>query len=237
VEALIERGHLDLVRREAAAGDFMCVEALGRLHLSRDEFDAALAVYIPYAQTGWRVGVERAADILVAQGAVDAAIALVRRLVEAGDYGCVGRLAELLASHDRIEEGFALLGQSRPRELVKVTAGKGRDEEILAMLRPLLPGSQGLQTVVAELLERMGRVDEAVELLLSGLNDRGTYYVNHADQIADILARHDPGTVGRVRRRRRRVRQTARGAAVGGAGRHRPGSGSARPLRRATSPQ
>ena len=57
VEALIERGRLDLLRREAAAGDFACAEALAKLHLAQDEPDAALALYQPYADTGWPVAV------------------------------------------------------------------------------------------------------------------------------------------------------------------------------------
>lgn len=192
VEALIERDRLDLLRREAAAGDFACADALGRRHLSQGEPDAALAVYRPFADSGWSVAVTRVADILAAQGMVDAAIAALRHLVGDNDFHVVQRLAELLVGQDRIDEAITLLASSRPATLVELTAGRDRDQEILAILHPrLTPSTHGLQRVVAKLLERMGRADEAVELLLSGLRHDETYHVNHAEQIADILARHD----------------------------------------------
>jgi tetratricopeptide (TPR) repeat protein len=196
--ALVEQGHVDVLQREAGAGDFSCADALGRLLRSRGELAAALDVYRPYAEAGWWVAVECSAAILEEQGSLDAAIGLVRPLAEAGDRLAVCRLAELLARQGRIDEVFALLvpclasGYGAAR-LVELTAGRSRDGEVLAVLRPLVtPDSLGFQSVLAELLERMGRVDEAVTLLLTALRGGRSYYVNHAKQIADILARHDP---------------------------------------------
>jgi thioredoxin-like negative regulator of GroEL len=45
---------------------------------------------------------------------------------------------------------------------------------------------------LATVLERQGRVNEAQSVLLSSLRGGYSYYVNHAEQLADILARHNP---------------------------------------------
>jgi tetratricopeptide (TPR) repeat protein len=196
--ALVEHGHLELVRREAERGDFHCADALGRLLAARGEGDAAVAAYRPFAGTGWWVAVERIVGILTEQETVDAAIALVRPLAEAGERRAVVRLATLLAAQGRIDEVFRVLRPGLADSylagaLVELTSGRGRDDEVAASLRPFADaGRKAFEGLLATVLDRQGRVDEAVGLLLASLRGGSSYYVNHAEQLADILARHDP---------------------------------------------
>ncbi|MET7398029.1 hypothetical protein ABZS66_31515 [Dactylosporangium sp. NPDC005572] len=196
--ALVGHGHIELVRQEAERGDFHCADALGRLLWARGHGDAAVEAYRPFAGTSWWVAVERIADILAERGTVDAAIELVRPLADAGERLAVVRLAELLAGQGRIDEMFTVL---RPGladwylagALVELTAGLGRDDEVAELLRPFADaGDQQFEGFLATVLERQGRANEAVTLLLSSLRGGYAYYVNHAEQVADILARHDP---------------------------------------------
>ncbi|AGZ42760.1 hypothetical protein AFR_22450 [Actinoplanes friuliensis DSM 7358] len=179
--ALVENGYLELARQEARRGDFDCADALARACP-----EEAVELYRPFAAAGVWMAVHRLTGVLPAEEA----IALVRPQAEAGERLFVVRLAELLAEQGRIDEAISVL---RPglddwylaRALVELTAGRDRDDEVLNLLLHH-------ESLRATVLERQGRPDEAVALLTSKLRGPDSYDVGHAQQIARILAWHDP---------------------------------------------
>lgn len=207
--ALVEYGHVQTARLHAEGGDWHCARALTQALVTRDEADAAVAVLRPFVDHGHWKAVESLADILDKHGRPDEAIALVRRhLTAGGPYGAT-TLAELLARRGRIDEVIELLGPHvgdfRYAEvLVTLTAGTGHDDEIASLLRDRIDAEQhqaghwphlpcGTDMVLAVVLERQGRVDDAVALLQARIRS-GEPLANHVDQLADILARHDRET-------------------------------------------
>ncbi|MEU4692358.1 hypothetical protein [Actinoplanes sp. NPDC023714] len=111
-----------------------------------------------------------------------------------GGHQAALRLASRLAREGSIGEVLSLLGPhvadfAHARALVDLTAGAGRDDEVVALLRarkddswPHIPGDTEL--LLADVLERQGRIDEAMALLDGARRD-------HADRLARILARAD----------------------------------------------
>ncbi|OPC76583.1 hypothetical protein B4N89_46400 [Embleya scabrispora] len=199
VSALVECGHLDEVRRQARRGDWCCAREWASVLAARGERDAALGVLAPFADTGWWVAVEAVAEHLVGWGRTAEAIALVRPAAERGERSAIARLAGLLAGEGRIDEVIAVLAPHttdtfRARELVDLTAGCGRDDTVLALLPtvPAEPPFGELPAVVglpAEVLERQGRVDEALALLATRVHHPNGS-VNVVQQYAETLARH-----------------------------------------------
>lgn len=201
VSTMIEHGHLDEVRSQAQLGDWYCALGLAQLLAGRGERDGVLEVIAPFVEIGWWEAVGAAAGIVDNWGCHDEAIALVRPAAEAGDLSAIDRLATLLAGLGRIDEVITLL---RPhagnklcrRALVNLTAGSGRDDTVMALL-PTIPAEPRFgedPTVVglpAAVLERQGRVDEALALLDTRIHHPNGTSVNVIEQYADILARHD----------------------------------------------
>ncbi|MFD7403635.1 tetratricopeptide repeat protein [Streptomyces sp. NPDC059866] len=196
VSLLVEHGHLDVVR-ERAGFDWYCARALaGEVPL-----EDALVLLRPYADSGWWAAADAVSELLEACGRTDEAVALVRPHAEGGERLAVRRLAELLARQGRTGEVIALLGPGiedwyLADALVELTEGCGRDDEVLALMPD--PGREcrgrchddaGDAGRRAKLLERMGRVDEAVELLHGFVLRDNVRYVNVAEQLADLLAR------------------------------------------------
>lgn len=187
--ALIEHGHGEEVRRHADAGDWSCARVLAEALVARGEPDAAIEVLRPFADAGRWAAVDALASVLDARDRTEEALALVRRHAAAGGRHTGPRLAELLARLGRTGEIVAMLGPYAndpyyARALVRLTAGGGHDDELVALLRAQL-GATGwvpphAESLLATVLERQGRVDEAVALL--GADDVG--------QLAGILARH-----------------------------------------------
>ncbi|MYS80285.1 hypothetical protein GTZ85_08655 [Streptomyces sp. SID5474] len=199
VSALVECGHLDELRFQARGGDWCCVREWASLLAARDERDAALGVLAPFADTGWWEAVRTVAEHLVGWGRTAEAIALVRPAAERGEGSAIERLAVLLAGEGRIDEVIAVLAPHaadmfRARELVDLTAGRGRDDTVLRLLPavPAEPAFGEFPAVVglpAEVLERQGRVDEALALLATRVHHPNGS-VNVVEQYADTLARH-----------------------------------------------
>ncbi|WP_424643038.1 hypothetical protein [Embleya sp. AB8] len=199
VSALVECDHLDELRFQARGGDWCCAREWASLLAARGEWDAALGVLAPFADTGWWEAVRTVAEHLVGWGRGAEAIALVRPAAERGEGFAIERLAVLLAGEDRIDDVIALLAphtadMSRARELVDLTAGRGRDDKVLGLL-PAVPAEPpfgefpGVVGLPAEVLERQGRVDEALALLATRVHHPNGS-VNVVEQYADTLARH-----------------------------------------------
>ena len=200
-DRLAERGGFDELRRLAERGDWCCADRLARALFERDEPEAAMRVLRPFVDTGWWQAVRVLVDFHDGRGDTDAAIALVRAALDKGSPHGIERLATLLAKRGRVDEAVALL---RPHAgddqilgtLVALTEGHGYDDELTALVSERIKADSHGQFwnaagVLATLLERQGRVDEALEVLT------GSAFV---EQVADMLAR-----LGRERRLRELV--------------------------------
>jgi tetratricopeptide (TPR) repeat protein len=200
VRLLVECGRLDVLRSEAGEGDWRCGEALGEELVRRGEVDAALEVYRAFVRPDrWNGAADKVIAILEFSGGVEEAVAFMRPYAEAGDRHAVHCLASLLGRHGRVDEMFALL---RPRlgdwwmaqALVEATAGQGRDEDVIAELELLVAAAErhpdkwraepsNAAELLATVLDRQGRLDEAIALLR---RVRRTS-VNQLEQLADLL--------------------------------------------------
>ncbi|RKS05049.1 tetratricopeptide repeat protein [Nocardiopsis sp. Huas11] len=194
---LIERGHLDEVRRQAARGQWFCAVEWARTLGGRGDGDAALEVLRPFTDTGWWEAARTAADLAQQWGRESEALALVAPFAREGDPVALGYTARLLARQGRGDEGFAMLrphaGDPRlARALVEVAAGLGRDDEVAALLEAALtrPDAPGDPAPLAAVYERQGRIDAAEALLRS----TRTGVVSDVDALVDLLfrqGRHD----------------------------------------------
>lgn len=204
VSLLIEHGHADEVRRLAGAGDWYCARAWSTALIEQGQRDAALDVLGPFADTGWWCANQVVADLLESWGLVDEALARCQLNVEAGDRLAVVHTAKMLARHGRADDGFELLlphiADWYPlRALVAVGDGLGRDEELIELLRPRVRQNPGMWShdaataveLLATVLERAGRVDEAVAALRTSIGANSSIHINTFEQVADILVRHD----------------------------------------------
>ncbi|WP_327002994.1 tetratricopeptide repeat protein [Dactylosporangium sp. NBC_01737] len=195
VTLLVACGHLDAVRRHASRGDWHCTHALARLRAADGDADAAVALLTPFAATGWWRAVQALTDLLTECGRTGEAVAVLRPLADAGDRLALDRLATLLAGQGLVDEAVTLL---RPhtgdwllaKALVRLTDGRGRDDEVIAILRTLLDTEDRRAvdrwftvSALATVLERRGRVDEAIAVLRDGAP--GT-----VQQLTDVLGRH-----------------------------------------------
>ncbi|MFC8719026.1 hypothetical protein [Kitasatospora sp. NPDC057198] len=113
--------------------------------------------------------------------------------------------AAVLARAGRVDEAIEVLvphlrdGRT-PAALVAVTAGRGCDERVLELLAPIAeefrqnpPCGCGPWQVLSEqagVLERCGRVDEAVDLLAADVAARRYGPQNNVEHYARLLARH-----------------------------------------------
>lgn len=185
---MIQHGHIEVVRRLAEAGDGFCAVVLAYEYAAAGDPEAASAMLEPFVVDGWWGAIQTAACVLSDAGRGDEAVALCLPSVENGGYRTITFVAELLLRHGRGDEAFALM-QARIADefylnkLVEVSAGLGRDEEVLAMLDEW--AGRGCRTgrpvaLMATVLERQGRVDEAVDLLQDA---------NIVRQLAGVLAR------------------------------------------------
>ncbi|MGW2787768.1 tetratricopeptide repeat protein [Streptomyces populi] len=207
VAVLLEHGHVDLLIEAAESihtggpGAWNCAKGAAGELSRRGEREAAWQIVAPYARPRHWAAVETAAELLESWGRAEEALALVRtqvgedRLaapVEARLLVAVGRTQEavdLLRPH--LEDWYYLQG------LVDATEGAGCDEHVVGLTAPLV--EQELQTgrpllatvMLARVLERQGRLDEAVQALQRHLDTGDSISVNIVEALAQLLARHD----------------------------------------------
>ncbi|GAA1530212.1 hypothetical protein GCM10009827_054580 [Dactylosporangium maewongense] len=204
VRLLAEHGHLDLLRREADDGDYECAEMLARLLRARGEPPAAaLTLLRPFVGTDWAARVvDDYAGYLAESGDVDAAMVMLRPYADEGHPEAVERLGTLLIQRGRADDVLALLRQGLDDYMypidvpVELTRGLGRDDEVIELLRSRIDaGRLGLESLLASVLERGGRLEEAIAALSDGLRREGPYNIADAEHLADLLARHDPAAL------------------------------------------
>ncbi|WP_433061846.1 hypothetical protein [Dactylosporangium sp. CS-033363] len=189
---LAAHDRLDVLRAEAARGDWSCGVALGEELIRRGELHNALRVYRTFLEPArWGGAAERAIEVLEEVHGVERALEFVRPYADAGDRNAIRRLALVLGRQGRIDEVFALL---RPHltdwwlaeALVEATAGHGRDEEVIAALAPLAdPEPWNVRLLLATVLERGARRGEAIDLLRGGAFGS----TNEAERLAELLRR------------------------------------------------
>lgn len=199
-DRLAGRGHLDELRRLAERGDWCCADRLARALFERHEPEAGVRVLQPFVDTGWWQAVRVLVDFHDGRGETDAAIALVRAALDKGSPHGIERLATLLAKRGRVDEAVTLLrpyaGDDQVLDaLVGLTEGHGYDDELTALVREQLEAEThercwNAVIVLARLLERQGRVDEALEVLTGSAFGEHGVSVDAVEQLADILARH-----------------------------------------------
>ncbi|MFJ2664140.1 tetratricopeptide repeat protein [Nocardia fluminea] len=200
VSLLIELGHLEEVTRRADRGDWFCAHGLATKRQLDGHHDVALEVLWPFAQTGWWIAIKAVATIMADCGRTDEAVTLCRPAVASGDRDAIEYSARLLAHGGRAGEAFDLLRPSvddwfHARALVEVSVELGREGEVTQLLleaieRPRWPGAGADEIVLhlellATVLERQGRVDEAVALLNQNL-----FSSNIIEHLAATLIRH-----------------------------------------------
>ncbi|MFG2330990.1 tetratricopeptide repeat protein [Streptomyces sp. NPDC048604] len=210
VDLLLEHGHLDLVIRAAEErGEWFCAEGAAEELCRSGEFARALEVMEPFVATGWRTALWAKADILLRAGRSDEALDLVRPDEEGRASQIVCRdFAELLAKAGRVDEAIDLLvphiGESWLWSvLVEITEGRDRDERVLELIAPHAEpvrgardvgwwdcSRSGAQELQAKVLERGGRVDEAIRILGEDMAEDRYLTQNILTAYAELLARH-----------------------------------------------
>lgn len=208
VNGILERGGLEqLVEAARERGDWFCAEGAVRALCVAGEFERAWGVIEPFVDTGWQPAVRVGADVLVRWGRTGQALGL------ADPRGRNGKVreawpdyAEVLVGADRVDEAIDVLvphlcdGRVL-RSLVSVTEGQGRDARVLELLaqtarelrdcRTPCGGGDVWEVLHAQALvmERLGRVDEAITLL-GGDMDAQRLPQNTVEFYAELLARH-----------------------------------------------
>ncbi|ROR35596.1 hypothetical protein EDD39_7257 [Kitasatospora cineracea] len=216
VDEVLDGGGLEaLVGAAEERGDWFCAEGAVRGLCAAGEFGRAWAVVEPFVGTGWRPAVRVGADVLVRWGRIEQALELSRPAgtVAAGSAGtedlaaAVRDHAEVLVRAGRAEEAVDVLAPHlRDRRvlgaLVELTEGQGCDERVLELLARLADefrrspgrgGSGGPWEVLsgqARVLERSGRVDEAIRQFGADVAARRYGPLNNVESYADLLARH-----------------------------------------------
>ncbi|MET9607281.1 hypothetical protein ABZZ17_19725 [Streptomyces sp. NPDC006512] len=209
VDCLVGGGHLELVVRAAdERGDWFCAQAAVRELCATEEFERSWALMKPFADTGWLPAVSAGADILLRWGRVEDALALARPDGATWQAVEVCRAyAEVLVKAGRVDEAITVLephlGDARvPASLVEMTEGQGKDERVLELIVPLAEEARRVQAegrcssfwealgLQAAVLERSGRVEEAIQILGADVAARRYGPRNTVASYAELLARH-----------------------------------------------
>ncbi|MFD8012544.1 tetratricopeptide repeat protein [Streptomyces sp. NPDC058955] len=210
VDLLLEHGHLDLMIRAAEErGEWFCAERAAQELCRTGAFVRALDVMEPFAALGWQPALWAKANVLLWAGRTDEGLDLVcpDEKGRTSEYVCRD-FAELLIRAGRVDEAIDLLvphlGGWWPRwVLVEITEGQGRDERVLELIAPhadtarealeqsrWASNDEEVLVLQARMLERMGRVDEAIRVFGADIaaNRYGTQ--NTLTAYAELLSRH-----------------------------------------------
>ncbi|WP_406260197.1 hypothetical protein OH779_02205 [Actinacidiphila glaucinigra] len=207
VEEILEHGCLDvLVEAARERGDWFCAEGAVRRLCAAGEFAHAWAVIEPFTATGWQPAVRTGADVLLRWGRVEQALELAHP-PGPGPGDALTDYAEVLVGAGRVDDAIAALAphlsERRVRQaLVRITDGQGRDDRVLELLAPAtdefrrdphqcrVPDLWDVLTARATVLERSGRVDEAISLLGADVAAGRYGPRNTVEFHVELLARH-----------------------------------------------
>jgi tetratricopeptide (TPR) repeat protein len=193
---LVTRDGADELRRRADAGDSSAATRLAGFLDDEGRVDEAIVVLQNVDRD--RVSLDvHLASLLVKQGRVDEAVITLRRRVEAGDHSAVLPLGKLLVGVGQVSELVMMLQQAveagnwfNVRSLVDLLVEHREISDVVAMVRQYSGGlltpfdRQDAAGIIADLLVKLGQVDEAIKLLKPYVD--ASYLIN--DQWVDLLA-------------------------------------------------
>ncbi|MFE7616990.1 hypothetical protein [Streptomyces sp. NPDC057496] len=209
VDLLMEQGSVELLVRAASRGAWSCARAAAHQLCETAEFERALGVLEPFAELGWEPARWAAADVVLQAGRVQQALDRVRP----GDVGSASEqvchdFAELLVKAGQVDEAITVLTPHLDRgwllsALVELTEGRNRDERVLELLAPKAERARNArgeerwnleasnaQDLQAQVLERAGRVDEAVRVLGADIAAGRFLVQNTLTAYAELLQRN-----------------------------------------------
>ncbi|MCX5256936.1 tetratricopeptide repeat protein [Streptomyces canus] len=210
VTMLVERGEVELLVQAASErGEWFCAQAAARELSRAGEVERALGVLEPFIEAGWNRARWERAEVLLEAGRVQQALDSVRPDQEgpASERVCYD-FAKLLAKAGRLDEAIIVLTPHLDREwilstLVEITERQGRDEQVLELIAPRAQrarsargeeqwnfGPSNAQDLQAQVLERAGRVDEAVRILGADIAAGHFVVQNTLIAYAELLSRH-----------------------------------------------
>lgn len=207
---LVERGEVELLVLAASElGEWFCAQAAARELSRAGKVERALGVLEPFIEAGWNRACWERAEVLLKAGKVQQALDAVRPDEEglASESVCHD-FAELLAKAGRLNEAITVLRPHLDREwilsaLVELTEGQGCDEQVLELIAPRAQRARSArgqerwnfslsnaQDLEAQVLERAGRVDEAVRMLGADIAAGHFIAQNTLIAYAELLRRH-----------------------------------------------
>ncbi|MFD8178004.1 hypothetical protein [Streptomyces sp. NPDC059709] len=209
VDLLVEQGHIELLVRAASKGAWSCASAAARELCKMAEYERALGVLEPFVELGWKPARRAAADVELQAGRVQQALDGFRPddVGSASEHVCRD-FAELLVKAGRVDEAITVLIPHLDRAwmlsvLVKLTEGQNRDKRVLELLAPKAERARSArgeerwnldasnaQDLQAQVLERAGRVDEAVRILRADIAAGRFLVQNTLTAYAELLQRN-----------------------------------------------
>ncbi|MFB7501570.1 tetratricopeptide repeat protein [Streptomyces sp. NPDC056161] len=210
VTTLVERGEVELLVQAASKqGEWFCAQAAARGLSRAGKVERALKVLEPFIEAGWNRARWERAEVLLEAGRVQQALDAVRPDEEglASEWVCRD-FAKLLARAGRLDEAITVLTPHLDKEwilstLVELTEGQGRDEQVLELIAPRAQRARSArgeerwsvkpsnaQDLQAQVLERAGRVDEAVRTLGADIAAGHFVVQNTLIAYAELLRRH-----------------------------------------------
>ncbi|MFD5970896.1 tetratricopeptide repeat protein (plasmid) [Streptomyces sp. NA03103] len=209
VDLLVEQGHIELLVRAASKGAWSCASAAARELCKMAEYERALGVLEPFVELGWKPARRAAADVELQAGRVQQALDGFRpdAVGSASEHVCRD-FAELLVKAGRVDEAITVLIPHLDRAwmlsvLVKLTEGQNRDKRVLELLAPKAERARSArgeerwnldasnaQDLQAQVLERAGRVDEAVRILRADIAAGRFLVQNTLTAYAELLQRN-----------------------------------------------
>ncbi|WP_431789220.1 tetratricopeptide repeat protein [Streptomyces sp. G9] len=208
-DSLLERGYLEVVVQAASEReDWFCARGAVRVLQAAGDFEWAWEVMRPFAESGWLPAVSVGADILLQSGRTDEALELARPDGERRGQGEACRVyAEVLVQAGQADAAITALMPHLRDEwllsfLVEITEGQGRDGRVRELVTSLAEEARQMHAsgqreclgraldLQAGVLERAGRVDEAIAVLGADVAARRSSAEIMYASYARLLARH-----------------------------------------------